>query len=106
MAKVPQAMSSTWQTTQTPPSSQPRDLDSKLRSDVGASFLPFEAELNSPCRNIARAICLVFNQRRDENVTTSSGLTVNVTHALVTDTREIGHGTPFMTVDELLYGIA
>jgi hypothetical protein len=46
-------MSTIWQTTQMPPISQPRDLDSKLR-DLSGSFPPFDTELNSPSRNIAR----------------------------------------------------
>lgn len=61
MAKVPQVMSTIWQTTQMPPISQPRDLDSKLR-DLSGSFPPFDTELNSPSRNIARAICLEFTE--------------------------------------------
>jgi hypothetical protein len=62
MAKVPQVMSTIWQTTQMPPISQPRDLDRKLRSDFSGSFPPFDTELDSPSRNIARAICLEFTK--------------------------------------------
>src|SRR5215831_8759744 len=62
MAKVPQTMSTTWQTTQIPPISQPRDLDRTLRSDLSGSFPPLDTELNSPSRNIARAICLEFTK--------------------------------------------
>src|SRR4029077_315822 len=62
MAKVPQAMSTIWQITQIPPISQPRDRDRKLRSDLSGSFPAFDTELNSPSRNIARGICLVFTK--------------------------------------------
>src|SRR5262249_16634532 len=66
MASVPQAMSTTWQTTKIPRVSQPRDLAKKLRSDL--SGLLFDSiESSSP--NIARAICREFSQIDD--VTTS-----------------------------------
>jgi hypothetical protein len=61
MVRVPQAMSTIWQRSQMPPISQPRDLDRKPRSEPRRFLLLFDA-IESPRPNIARAICLEFNQ--------------------------------------------
>src|SRR5215510_13086008 len=56
---------------------------------MGRRRPPFDAELNSPSRNIARAICLEFYSGRDENVTTSPSYPVNATTLPRTPWRQI-----------------
>src|SRR5215467_9296615 len=61
MVRLPQVMSTIWQRSQMPPISQPRDLDRKPRSEPRRFLQLFDA-IESPRPNIARAICLKFNQ--------------------------------------------